>query len=199
MSHFSFENDPKGLALQAFESVDIYLLDLILKGRIRPGMKVLDVGCGHGRNALGLMALGCDVHGFDPSATAIEQLKATLPEEARTRFQVGSLPNTLNIGNDFDWLICNAVFHFAPERESFHRWFDASVSYLKPSGSFFARLSTQVAWPKGAASPFPFLASEEDLCQAEDRHRAFRIEPLKTTVVEKLRTMSTWVLSFNDD
>ena len=40
--------------LQAeFGGLDIYLFDQLLKGRLAPGMKILDAGCGSGRNQIG--------------------------------------------------------------------------------------------------------------------------------------------------
>ncbi|WP_332912670.1 hypothetical protein [Algoriphagus boritolerans] len=37
---------------QLLGNVDIYLLDQILKGRFSKEMKILDAGCGEGRNAV---------------------------------------------------------------------------------------------------------------------------------------------------
>jgi len=33
---------------EQFGQIDIYLFDQILKGRIAPGMRILDAGCGSG-------------------------------------------------------------------------------------------------------------------------------------------------------
>ena len=33
-----------------FGNIDIYLFDQLLRARLRPGMRVLDAGCGGGRN-----------------------------------------------------------------------------------------------------------------------------------------------------
>lgn len=45
-----------------------------------PSRPVLDVGCGQGRNALYLCALGLIVDGVEPSAVAVEQLRRTAAE-----------------------------------------------------------------------------------------------------------------------
>ena len=33
-----------------FGQIDIYLFDQLLRGRIMPGMRMFDAGCGYGRN-----------------------------------------------------------------------------------------------------------------------------------------------------
>jgi tellurite methyltransferase len=34
---------------QLFGDIDIYVFDQLLRGRVAPGLRVLDVGCGSGR------------------------------------------------------------------------------------------------------------------------------------------------------
>ena len=41
-----------------FGQIDVYLFDQILRGRIAPGMTVLDAGCGRGRNLVFLLRQG---------------------------------------------------------------------------------------------------------------------------------------------
>ena len=44
------------LALQEqFGPIDIYLFDQLLRGRIVPGMRIFDAGCGSGRNLVYLL------------------------------------------------------------------------------------------------------------------------------------------------
>jgi tellurite methyltransferase len=175
--------------------MDIYLIDQILKNRIFAGQSVCDVGCGAGRNVLPLLALGCEVSGFDAHPPALDRLQRALPPEVPpSRFVQGCLPEVPFVPQSFDVVVCNAVLHFAPNTHDFHAWADAVWSLLKPGGLFFARLSTQIAWPEGVEECFPYIASERDLLEAEIRWSAIRVDPLKTTRVENLRTMSTWVL-----
>ena len=44
-----------------FGQIDIYLFDQLLRGRINPGMRVFDAGCGSGRNLVYLLQSGYDV------------------------------------------------------------------------------------------------------------------------------------------
>ena len=54
-----------------FGHIDIYLFDQLLRGRIAPGMRVLDAGCGYGRNLTYLLNAGYDVFGADDNPAAI--------------------------------------------------------------------------------------------------------------------------------
>src|SRR5436190_22134423 len=67
--------EPETLADQ-FGPIDIYLFDQLLRGRIAPGMRVLDAGCGGGRNVAYLLREGYDVSGNDTGANAIAQVQA---------------------------------------------------------------------------------------------------------------------------
>ncbi len=58
---------PRGSAelVELFGEIDVYLFDQLLRGRITPGLRVLDAGCGGGRNLVYLMRAGCHVYGVD--------------------------------------------------------------------------------------------------------------------------------------
>ncbi len=47
-----------GLLFDQFGHIDIYLFDQLLRGRISPGMRVMDAGCGTGRNLVYLLRDG---------------------------------------------------------------------------------------------------------------------------------------------
>ena len=56
---------------EEFGAIDIYLFDQLLRGRIRPGMRIFDAGCGYGRNLVYLLREGYDVFGVDNDPAAI--------------------------------------------------------------------------------------------------------------------------------
>ena len=58
-----------------FGQIDIYLFDQLLRGRIRRGMRILDAGCGDGRNLVYLLREGYDVFGADADSLAIENVR----------------------------------------------------------------------------------------------------------------------------
>ena len=61
---------------QQLGNIDIYLLDQILKGRFEKGMRILDAGCGGGRNLVYLMQAGYDVYGVDSNFEAIDHIRS---------------------------------------------------------------------------------------------------------------------------
>src|SRR5687767_16027168 len=77
-----------------FGGIDIYLFDQLLKGRIVPGMRVLDAGCGAGRNLVYFLRSGYEVFGVDESAPQIAQIRqmaaALAPHLPAENFWVGS-------------------------------------------------------------------------------------------------------------
>src|SRR5258708_27319453 len=65
-----------GMTVQEqFGQIDIYLFDQILRGNITPGMRVVDAGCGPGRNLVYLLREGYEVFAVDANATAVAQVR----------------------------------------------------------------------------------------------------------------------------
>ena len=60
---------------EQFGNIDIYLFDQLLRGRIRPGMRVLDAGCGSGRNIVFLLRGGYEVFGADGDPAAVQTVR----------------------------------------------------------------------------------------------------------------------------
>src|ERR1700742_1460330 len=61
---------------QSFGNIDIYLFDQLLKGTYDNCRKVLDAGCGGGRNLVYLLQNGFEVYGIDPDRASVEAVKA---------------------------------------------------------------------------------------------------------------------------
>src|SRR5579862_9817214 len=69
--------DPKKLPLaEQFGQIDIYLFDQLLKGRILPGMRILDAGCGSGRNLVYFLREGYDVSAADADPQAVDSVRS---------------------------------------------------------------------------------------------------------------------------
>ena len=131
-----------------FGRIDIYLFDQILKGRIGPDMRVLDAGCGGGRNLIYLMRAGADVYGVDRDPRAIEHLVELagqiLPEDSTERFHRGELTDLPFADAHFDAVICSAVLHFADHEQHFDDMVAEMWRVLRPGGIFFARLASTI-------------------------------------------------------
>ena len=192
-----------------FGGIDIYLFDQLLKGRIVPGMRVLDAGCGSGRNLVYFLKSGYEVFAVDESDQAIDrlhQLAAKLaPHLPQENFKAGPVEAMRFEETKFDVVLSSAVLHFARDDQHWMAMVEAMWRVLKPGGIFFARLAStigienQVRLIEGRRYRLPD-GSDRFLVDAEMLHRVSNelggefLEPIKTTIVENMRAMTTWVL-----
>ncbi|MFC3416452.1 class I SAM-dependent methyltransferase [Algoriphagus hitonicola] len=127
-------------------NVDIYLLDQLLKGRFTKEMKILDAGCGEGRNTVYFVNQGYSIFGIDPNELAIQycryQAKSLNPDFDVHRFQVGRLEEIPFHDGAFDAVICSAVLHFAENVDNFWQMIREIHRVLKPGGIFWFRMCT---------------------------------------------------------
>lgn len=127
-------------------NVDIYLLDQILKERFTKSMKILDAGCGEGRNAVYFINQGYQIFGIDPNETAIQycrfRAKSLNPDFDIHRFRVGKLEEIPFHAGAFDAVICSAVLHFADNVDNFWKMVLEISRVLKPGGIFWFRMTT---------------------------------------------------------
>jgi SAM-dependent methyltransferase len=127
-------------------NVDIYLLDQILKGRFTKEMKILDAGCGEGRNAVYFINQGYQIFGIDPNEVAIQYCRylsrSLNPEFDIHRFQVGRLEEIPFHAGAFDAVICSAVLHFAENVDNFWQMITEIHRVLTPGGLFWFRMTT---------------------------------------------------------
>ena len=197
------------IALQAhFGNIDIYLFDQLLRGRIAPGMRVLDAGCGGGRNLQYLIREGYEVFGVDLDADAIAEvrrmaagIRPTLPA---ANFRVESL-EAMSFPDEWaDVVICSAVLHFARDDAHFMVMLHGAWRALKPGGIFFCRLASSIGMearverivgrtfrlPDGSTR---YLVDEAMLMGLSEQLGGELLDPLKTTIVQNQRCMTTWI------
>src|SRR5688572_22574580 len=133
---------------QTYGNIDIYLFDQLLKGRYDNCTKVLDVGCGNGRNLFYFLRNGYEVFGIDPNPNAVEMVRelsaALAPDNPLANFTVSSAENLPFNDAAFDLIICSAVLHFAKDTQHFDSMLRAIFRVLKPGGYFFARLASDI-------------------------------------------------------
>jgi ubiquinone/menaquinone biosynthesis C-methylase UbiE len=102
-----------------------------------------------------------------------------------------------------DVVICNSVLHFARDEEHFLAMVEELWRVLKPGGLFFCRLGSRIGmefphvrgyvYRIGDGSEW-FLVDEAALLEVSAQMDAVLVDPLKTTVVQDYRCMTTWVL-----
>jgi SAM-dependent methyltransferase len=190
-----------------FGNIDIYVFDQLLRGRIAPGMRVFDAGCGGGRNLVHLLREGYDVCGNDADANAVSQARALAASLAPGRdhdFRVEPIEATSFPDAHADVVMASAVLHFARDDRHFEAMLRQMWRVLKPGGVFFARLASTI----GIASDIVALGDGRfrlpdgsdrflvDAAVIESWTRTLGgtlLDPIKTTVVHNQRSMTTWV------
>jgi SAM-dependent methyltransferase len=191
-----------------FGQIDIYLFDQLLRGRIAPGMRILDAGCGTGRNLVYFLRSGYEVFGVDADRSAIEQVRelaaALAPDLPAGNFRAEPV-EAMAFDACADVVLSSAVLHFARDDRQFDGMLSASWRALKPGGLFFCRLASsigiesRIGWVEGRRGVMPdgstrYVVDERQLLELGDRLGGTLLDPLKTTVVQDQRSMTTWVL-----
>jgi len=194
---------------EQFGPIDIYLFDQLLRGQIAPGMRVFDAGCGSGRNLIYLLREGYEVFGVDEDAQAVagvRRLAASLaPHLPADNFRVESIEETSFPGGFADVTIGSAVLHFARDDDHFRAMLDGMWRVLKPGGLLFCRLASSIGLERqirqlnGRRYLLPdgserYLVDEAMLVKLTEELGGKLVDPLKTTVVQNQRCMTTWVV-----
>ena len=192
-----------------FGEIDIYLFDQLLRKRITPGMRILDAGCGFGRNLVYLLREGFEVFGVDSDPRAVNatrrlaaSIAPTLPAD---NFRLETV-EAMSFPDAFaDVVISSAVLHFATGDANFRAMLEGTWRVLKPGGLLFCRLASsigienQLQQVTGRRLHLPdgserYLVDAPLLLQLTANLGGHLVDPLKTTVVHDQRSMTTWVV-----
>ncbi len=194
-----------------FGAIDIYLFDQLLRGRITARDRIVDAGCGWGRNLVYFLRAGFDVWGIDGDADAIAAVRAmaaslapALPDD---RFRVEAIERCTLADRHATVVVSSAVLHFARDDRQFDAMLEGSWRLLAPGGLWFCRLAStsgiesgiQPLAPTGRRYRLPdgtdrYLVDEAFLRDRTDALGGQLLDPLKTTIVHGQRAMSTWVV-----
>jgi SAM-dependent methyltransferase len=192
-----------------FGQIDIYLFDQILRGRIAPGLRIVDAGCGGGRNLVYFLKNGFEIFGVDGDPRAIasvrrlaRQLAPTLPE---ANFRIEPVEQMTFPDGFADVVLGSALLHFARDDRQFSGMLREMWRVLKPGGLLFCLLAsdigmeTRVQRIDGRRFVLPdgserYLVDEAMLLALTRDLGGRLLDPLKTTIVQDQRCMTTWVV-----
>ena len=194
---------------EQFGPIDIYLFDQLLRGRILPGMRIFDAGCGSGRNLVYLLREGYEVFGSDASPEAVKGTRglaqALAPSLPPDNFRVESLEQSSFAEGFADVVVSSAVLHFARDDRQFEGMLRGSWRALTAGGIFFCRLASSIGI-EGRVQPIEgrrcllpdgserYLVDERLLLDWTRKLGGELLDPIKTTVVQDQRSMTTWVV-----
>lgn len=185
---------------------DIYLIDQILKGRYNNGGKLLDAGCGGGRNiSWFILQPNFDIYAIDNDRDAITHLLQIYPSLKQEQVKCTPLQSLPFPDRFFDHIICSAVLHFAPNKEMFLQMLSELNRVLKLGGSLFTRIASDIGIENkivslgGGKFSLPdgtdrFLLTKPLLEEVLNNFPMTLAEPVKTTNVQDMRCMTTLVL-----
>jgi SAM-dependent methyltransferase len=191
-----------------FGEIDIYLFDQLLRGRFDHRRRILDAGCGSGRNLPYFLSHRFDVRVADADPRAIDLVRrlasALRVEMSAAQIHCGSLESLPWQDASADAVICSAVLHFARDEAEFARILQELWRVLAPGGLFFARLATSIGLERHLSSTVGrvrlpdgserFVVDESTLLRCTSTLGGALLDPLKTTNVQNMRCMTTWVL-----
>ena len=115
---------------------------------LRPD-RVLDVGCGSGRAAAGLVARGLDVLGVEP-----DERMAAVARSRGVRVEIGTFEDWDAAGRTFDLVVCGSAWHWIePERG-----IAQAAAVLRPGGTLARFWSFHVLADEALARLAPVYA-----------------------------------------
>ena len=194
---------------EQFGQIDIYLFDQLLRGRIGRGMRVLDAGCGSGRNLVYFLREGYEVFGVDTDPHSVAETRRLAASRAPAlpagNFRVEAVEEMTFTDAFADIVLSSAVLHFAGSDDHFGAMLRGTWRVLRPGGLLFCRLASsigmenQVQRVAGRRFRLPdgserYLVDEALLLRLTAELGGQLADPLKTTIVQNRRCMTTWIV-----
>jgi len=132
----------------ALGNADLILVDQILKNRFHKQMRILDAGCGEGRNMVYFIKNDFRIYGIDANADAVKLAKLYCRSLNNT-FEVENIQNFAIEQNPFpdhffDAIICLNVLHSAKNQNDFFLWFEQLIRMLHSGGFLLLSLQSQI-------------------------------------------------------
>jgi ubiquinone/menaquinone biosynthesis C-methylase UbiE len=188
-------------------SMDIYILDQLMKNRITPDSKILDAGYGRGRNLEYFVRNSYTIYGIDHNPTylpiVLEKVNEWDVSFCEERIITGKLEDLPYESNTFDFVFSIAVLHFATSHQQFTKMLEELLRVTKKGGFVQFRMTSWHTFdllPKNDSGIISISDGERYMLDL-DYLKAFVLDngysfadPIKTTNVDGHRTMTTVVI-----
>ena len=163
----------------------------------------------YGRNLVYFLREGYEVYAADADPQSVEGVREIArmfaPALPASNFRVEPVEQMSFDDACADVVVSNAVLHFARDDAHFEKMLRGSWRVLKPGGLFFCRLASTIGMEEPVqarpGTPLPVAGrhgavpgGRTCLTRWADWIGGELAEPLKTTVVQDQRAMTTWVL-----
>jgi 2-polyprenyl-3-methyl-5-hydroxy-6-metoxy-1,4-benzoquinol methylase len=178
---------------------DLILIDQILKNRFHKQMRILDAGCGEGRNMVYFIRNDFDIYGIDCDQDAVKMarflgksLNSSFEAENIQPFSVEDNPFPDHF---FDAVLCINVLHAAKDRNGFYNMLEQLIRILVPGGFLFISMQSQIGLSVNhvghngdADGAVPdedvFYLTNELLSEIIAHESLMEIEPFKTIIID---------------
>lgn len=185
-------------------NADLVLIDQILKDRYHRHMRILDAGCGEGRNMVYFVKNGYNIYGIDQNEEAVE-LARTLCRSVNREYTIDNIQN-YDIKNNpfpdgfFDAIICINVLHDSKDIADFLEHVNQLLRVLKSGGSLLLSMESRIGLSRNDSSDAADYVDPDfkpTLCFSRDlgdklltRNPLREIEPVKSIVIDDLKSYS---------
>jgi len=129
-------------------NADLILIDQILKDRFHVNMRILDAGCGEGRNMVYFVNNNFTIYGIDRDPTAVEvartylkSLNASFERENIQNFTIENIPFPDHF---FDAILCINVLHSASGKDALLGWYESLIRMLAVGGFMLLSIKSRI-------------------------------------------------------
>src|SRR6202162_5790551 len=158
MAMSSFWDSPENVGRSAAREPDVRLTELLREYAEPASVRVLDLGCAGGRNAVVLAGKGFDVEALDASPAMIAKTRERVagilgPAEAARRVRVGRM-DELSFAPDgrYDLVVALGLYHCAQSRAEWDRTLSETARGLKPGGKLLVSVFPPDTDPNGGGA-----------------------------------------------
>lgn len=170
----AFRDDARPFGLPSTEVLE-------LRARLPPRARVLDLGCGDGRNALPLARAGHRVTGVDVSRAALEALRRRAHAEGLELDTVSADLCAFSPSADYDLVIAHGVLHLLPRPER-DRLIRRVKRHTRPGGwNVLAVFTTTIRPPPDLEALCRGLFAERELLL---EYRDWEVELFQSYILE---------------